>query len=108
MALPQGSLTFKDGNLLRGRLQGIDENGIITWSHPDAIDPIKFKSDNISGIKQPKELGDVPPSKSSVTLMSGDVLPCKVLSMDDKELKVETWFGRPFALQREVVSSISL
>lgn len=105
--LPQGSLSFKDGNLMRGRLLALDAKGHITWNHPDAVQPIVFKPENIAAIRLPRDPGKIPVSKSNITLMNGDHLPCKVVSLNEAELKIDTWFGGPFTVKRDAVSAIS-
>src|SRR5690242_20573964 len=50
---PSQLLEFLDGSSLHGRLRSIDSSKGLKWEHPDARQPIDFKSENIAAIRFP-------------------------------------------------------
>ncbi len=101
-------LSFRNGDMLHGRLNRYHPDEGVRWQHPDAAAPIAFKTDNI--IEVVRDPGEKPLQRehlSYVTLTNGDVLPAEIVSLDTETLRLSTWFAGDLALPRSHVARIS-
>jgi len=100
-------IIFYGGDRLSGSLQAISEQGVVAWKHPQAIDPIRFKQDQIKQIDLASEAKALNAGADALTMTNGDLIHGRIQSMDDKVLAVQTAFAGQMQLQRRMIKSIS-
>ncbi|HUF61626.1 MAG TPA: hypothetical protein VMN36_06090 [Verrucomicrobiales bacterium] len=101
-------LSFRNGDLLHGRLARYHPDEGVRWQHPDAAAPIIFSTSNI--IEVVRDPGEAPLQRehfSYITLTNGDVLPAEIISLDAETLRLSTWFAGDLAVPRSHVARIS-
>lgn len=103
------TLAFFDGAKLRGQLLSIDPESGVTWSHPEAEQPIQFLARNIHEIR-------FNPLRTQATnvqatclarFTNGDEMRGNLLSLDETTAELETWFAGRVTSDRDAVSSLS-
>ena len=102
----QDTLAFFNKDQLHGTLQSIDANGL-RWQSPDAHDPIVFRTTNIAVVKLDSHK-QANPGKSAqkIGLTNGDELPGNILSLDDKNLVLDTWYAGRITISRAMLRHI--
>lgn len=103
------TLAFFDGAKLRGKLLSIDPKSGVTWSHPEAQQPIQFKPRNIHEIRfNPLRTQTTNVQATCLArFANGDELHGNLLSLDEKTAELETWFAGRVKTDRDAVSSLS-
>jgi hypothetical protein len=111
-AIPDSSserLEFLDGSTLHGHLRSIDSTNGLKWEHPAARQPILFKPDNVAWVRFPAA-SQFSVSNSKPTckfeFANGDEFFGDLVSLDSKELELQTWFGGKFKTPRSMVKLI--
>ena len=111
-AIPDSSserLEFLDGSTLHGHLRSIDSTNGLKWEHPAALQPILFKPDNVAWVRFPAA-SQFSMSNSKPTckfeFANGDEFFGDLVSLDSKELELQTWFGGKFKTPRSMVKLI--
>ncbi|HEY3860804.1 MAG TPA: hypothetical protein VGO59_02865 [Verrucomicrobiae bacterium] len=103
-------LSFRDGDVLYGKLLQIEPGPGVRWQHPDALEPADFKLDSVSQI-------DFSPRRSSANhddsscklwLANGDLLAGKLVSFDTNALSLDTWYAGPLKIPRRALQTLSL
>ena len=107
--LPGELLELLDGSTLHGRLRSIDSDQGLKWENHSAKKPIDFKPDNLAWVRFPNANETAAPSSEPTCqfrFANGDEFFGKLLSLDENELELETWFGGKFKTPRATVRSI--
>ncbi|MEN8773781.1 MAG: hypothetical protein ABF379_05765 [Akkermansiaceae bacterium] len=99
-------ILFDNGDIMHGLFGGI-ENGLL-WERKDQTRPIKFPITGIRQIVFQGSAGVVMEKETSfITLVSGDRIPGKIVSLDDKSLVVKSAVVGTVTIPREHVESLS-
>ena len=100
----EDTLSFLNKDQLHGLLLGIDQDSGLRWQSPEAHDPIAFKTGQISQVKldshKPADAGS---SAQRIGLTNGDELPGNIVSLDDKSLVLDTWYGGRLSIPRAML-----
>jgi hypothetical protein len=102
-------LEFLDGSTLHGQLNSADSEKGLQWTYPDAKQPIHFKPENLAWIRFQKANEFVALASEPTCqfrFANGDEFYGTLLSLDDKEVELQAWFGAKFKTPRETVRSI--
>ena len=102
-------LELLDGSALHGRLRSIDSEKGLSWEHAGAKQPIEFKPENLAWIRfSSAEKSELKNSESTCQFRfaNGDEFFGNLLSMDENELELQTWFGGKFKTPRALVRSL--
>ncbi len=108
-ATPSDAVVYRDGDLLRGKLETLaPEGGTLQWkcARPDA--PSAFALDGLHAIflaTQPMPAG-VREHRTLVTLTNGDRLSGDLKTLDEKCVKLDTWYAGVLTLKRAMVRSV--
>lgn len=111
-AVPEGPakpdvLTFFSGDKLQGKLVGIEADGTILWTHPEAKTPLQFLSKNAEKIVLPGGgSGGRTEHAFTVKLLNGNQFPADIISLDSEKLLVNTWYGGQITVIRKMIDSI--
>ena len=102
-------ISFFDGATLRGKLLSIHPAKGVEWSHPEAKEPILFKTRNIHEIRFDPLLVQSTNVQSSciARLNNGDEIHGRLVTLDDEVASFETWFAGDVTAKRESVRSMS-
>ncbi len=93
------TVEMSNGDTLTGTIQSLDE-GMVILRSPLAYAPLEIKAEAISRMAFSEEAGGNPAHTERLTLSNNDVIPCKVLSMDEKQLHISTWYAGKFSIPR--------
>jgi hypothetical protein len=103
-------LSFRDGDMLYGKLLEILSGHIVRWQHPDASEPIEFKLGNVAQI-------DLAPRPSAAAhgeascklwLANGDMLAGNLVSCGSNLLSLDTWYAGPLKVSRRSLQTLAL
>ncbi len=102
-------LSFFDGAALRGRLLSIQPEQGVVWSHPEALEPIVFKTRNVHEIRfDPLQLQATNIQATCLArLNNGDEIHGELLSLDGDTAEFQTWFAGRVEARRESVRSMT-
>ena len=99
-------LTFLNGDRLQGKLVGIDAEGTILWTYPEAKAPLQFLSKNAEKIV----ISGGAPAKTehafTIKLLNGNQFPADIVSLDGEKLVVTTWYGGQMTVVRKMIDYI--
>lgn len=98
------TLSFLAGDLFAGNLKSIKDNKL-TWIHPESENPLVFRTTNFDTINLSEANEDFK-IKHRLTLSNGDVIPCQLLSLNEEEAHIKTWFAGEFKVIRPMIQSI--
>lgn len=105
------SILFKNGDVLFGSLQSIDEGSGVLWNRPDALNEFGFTPDAITQIELAAlEAPRSAPASSnlcSIQLSNGDLIQGDLVSYDGQKVIVETWYGGTLELPKSAVALIA-
>ncbi len=107
LALPTQAetLEFKNGDRLIGDILSMTPNSL-TLSCPLANAPLEIYPSAIRKITFPVP-SDLPNAHTQrLTLTNGDTFPCKILSLDNKELHITTWYAGNFTIPRQHIQAL--
>lgn len=99
------SVVLKSGDTLSGEISSFKDNSIILAS-PVAHEPLCIDIAAIELILFDKHTNSMEPQGEMVTLTNGCVLPCDVISLDAKKLKIITSYAGEFNIDRSFISMI--
>jgi hypothetical protein len=101
-------LSFLNKDQLHGLLLGIDQHNALHWGSPESMDPIIFKTDEIAEIKlDSHKATNATPSAQRIGLTNGDELPGNIVSLDDKNLVLDTWYAGRLSIPRGMLARIT-
>jgi hypothetical protein len=92
--LPAAEIRLKGELKLSGQIVEMDHSGVIELQSPISEKPVFIQSSAIEKVFFDTQSQDAPTSSQSIELRNGDVLPVRILSLDEHFLKVDsTCFG---------------
>jgi hypothetical protein len=101
------ALEFLNGDKLRGRLAGIEADGTVQWNHPEAKSVIQFNTRNLSKVSLDPNAGRGKNEDGfSVRLTNGNEIPGKLVSLDNENLTMTTWYAGTLTINRKMIASI--
>jgi hypothetical protein len=105
---PKGdSLVFLNGDLIHGQFVSVDGPELI-WRHPEAEEPIRFRTSGIDEIRFAKVSWTPGPGRSSTLhLTNGDTLVGKIMELTRDLIVLETWYAGTMRVSRSVVQKIT-
>ena len=101
-------LKFSNGDTLHGTILSVLADGALRWRRADVKDSIPFKLDNVLEL----QLAPRPPRTTRtahrlvVELTNGDRLAGDLVTLNDKTLKLDTWYAGPLELKRAMIQRI--
>ncbi|MCP5536723.1 MAG: hypothetical protein H7A51_10915 [Akkermansiaceae bacterium] len=99
------TIELSNGDTLTGTIQSLDQ-GLVVLRSPLAHTPLEIKAESISKMAFSKQEGGNPVHTERLTLANNDVIPCQVLSMDEKQLHITTWFAGEFSIPRNNIRAL--
>jgi hypothetical protein len=105
---PSGTdlLRFNNGDIMHGEFAGLKDG--ILWNRPDVDQPIRFDLKNLrqvvfdGGNNSPAQ-----PKSPFVSLVNGDEIPGKIISLDDKALVIDSPLTGKISIPREQLKSLN-
>jgi hypothetical protein len=109
-AAPEGdALKFRNGDQLHGTILGIEKGNLLQWRRDDVKAPLGFALDNVLELQlapRPPKTARVP-HRMVVELTNGDRLAGDIVTLNDKVLKLNTWYADTLSLKRSMVQRIA-
>lgn len=99
------TVELMNGDLLTGTLTSMSEDSA-TVKSPISSGALEIKSSAIKQITFPNKKTQAPTHTEVLTLNNGDILPCRVLSMNEETLKISTWYAGNFNVDKENIRSL--
>ncbi len=102
------ALKFRNGDLLHGTILGIEAGNLLQWRRADVKTPLGFSLDNVQELQLAPRPPQTPrvPHRMVVELTNGDRLAGDLVSLNDKALKLNTWYAGELSLRRAMVQRI--
>lgn len=105
---PQGPdlLRFKNGDIIHGRFEGMSKTDL-AWGREDLAAPVRFGTENLAQVAfNGGRLRKAVEAPSHVTLTNGDRIPGKIVSLDEKNLVLETTNSGSLEIPRSALASL--
>lgn len=104
----QEAVLFKNGDLLGGTLRGITSNSV-AWQHPDAAAAIDLQKSHLSELQLLAEPRSHNASTNDciVRLANQDQLDGELISLNESNLVLRTWYAGELRIPRSMLDSIS-
>ena len=102
-------LSFRDGDVLYGKLLEIQSGSLIRWQHADASEPIDFKPENVAQIDfspRPLTVGRTDYS-CKLWLANGDALAGNLIACDRDALTLDTWYAGKLKIPRRALQTLA-
>ncbi len=102
-------LSFRDGDVLYGKLLEIQPGSVIRWQHPDASEPIEFKPESVAQIgfaPRPPATGRTDYS-CKLWLANGDALAGNLVACDRDALTLDTWYAGKLKIPRRALQTLA-
>ncbi len=111
VAVPSGSTTdallFSNGDFLYGKLVSIDPQRSVRWQHPDARQPIDFKSTNVTQIDLSNGRRTLEESNNcKIDFINNDGIKASLISCDKDNVVVDTAYAGRLKLSRATLESL--
>jgi len=90
---------------LTGTISALNNEGVTITSTLTPT-PIEIKADKITKITFDSQQEARHQHTEQVTLANGDILPCRVTSMDDDSLLISTWYAGKLLIPRHSIQSL--
>ena len=105
---PSGTdlLRFTNGDIMHGNFAGLKDG--ILWNRPDIDEPIRFELKNLrqvvfdGGNNSPAQ-----PKSPFVSLVNGDEIPGKIISLDDKALVIDSPLTGQISIPRDQLKTLN-
>jgi hypothetical protein len=105
---PSGTdlLRFTNGDIMHGNFAGL--KGGILWNRPDIDEPIRFELKNLrqvvfdGGNNSPAQ-----PKSPFVSLVNGDEIPGKIISLDEKALVIDSPLTGQISIPRDQLKTLN-
>jgi len=103
-------LSFRDGDVLYGKLLEIQPGHHMQWQHPDASEPIDFKLDSVAQIDFAPRPSTAASTNSAckLWLANGDLLTGKLIGCDNTSMSLETWYAGSLKIPRRALQTLAL
>lgn len=99
------TVELNNGDVLTGTIESL-ERGLVVLRSALAQQPLEIKSSAIKKISFSAQTEENPIHTERLTLANNDVVPCKVLSMDEKQLHISTWYAGEFSIPRTNIRAL--
>jgi hypothetical protein len=102
-------LSFRDGDMLYGKLLEIQAGNVVRWQHADATEPIDFKPENVAQIDfapRPLTAGRTDYS-CKLWLANGDTLAGNLVGCDTDALTLDTWYAGQLKIPRRALQTLA-
>ena len=102
-------LSFRNGDVLYGKLLEIQPDAFVRWQHPDASEPIEFKPASVAQIgfaPRPAATGHTEYS-CKLWLANGDSLAGNLVACDRDALTLDTWYAGKLKIPRRVLQTLA-
>ena len=109
-AAPEGdALKFRNGDVLHGTILGIEGGSLLQWRRDDVKAPLGFALDNVLELQLAPRVPKTArvPHRMVVELTNGDRLAGDLVSLNEKVLKLNTWYADTLSLKRSMVQRIA-
>jgi hypothetical protein len=102
-------LSFRDGDVLYGKLLEIQSGSVIRWQHADASEPIDFKPENVAQIDfSPRPLAAGRTDYScKLWLANGDALAGNLVACEGDALTLDTWYAGKLKIPRRALQTLA-
>ncbi|MEZ7920103.1 MAG: hypothetical protein QMC24_07230 [Akkermansiaceae bacterium] len=105
---PSGTdlLRFTNGDIMHGNFAGLKDG--ILWNRPDIDEPIRFELKNLrqvvfdGGNNSPAQ-----PKSPFVSLVNGDEIPGKIISLDEKALVIDSPLTGQISIPRDQLKTLN-
>ncbi|MGB0992971.1 MAG: hypothetical protein ACPG32_10945 [Akkermansiaceae bacterium] len=98
-------VSLSNGDKLSGTIKELSDQGL-TLDSPLAKTPLQVKSSAVRKVTFDDEKTAPPVHPERLTLINGDVLPCKVISMDKETLHFSTQYAGEFRVARNQLRAL--
>jgi hypothetical protein len=111
-APPQGirdTMEFLNGDVLRGAFLSLDDKGGVRWQHASIKPVLTVNPSGIYKVRLPQ--GKITRSQRpdcAVRLVNGDELLGNLVSLDETNLQLETWYAGTLNLPRPGLQSLTM
>lgn len=102
-------LKMANGDQLHGTLQAMTggEEGRLTWKHEQAVAPVEFRLEGMEAVALgERKAAGAKAHQGGVTLTNGDAFAADLVSVDDKNVLVDTWYAGKLTVPRGMVRRI--
>jgi hypothetical protein len=107
-AAPPDLLRFVNGDRLDGRFSGMKDATTVIWKREDVNEPMAFNTSQLRQVVFRQGRAAAPlQGLSSVTLVNGDRIPGSVVSIDEREVAVDTVFAGRVVVPRDKMASLA-
>ena len=101
-------VTLENGSLVQGKIIALSKE-VIEIDSPHALSPLKVRGEAVNSLTFEQAPAESLPSHDGiVSLINGDRFPADIVSLDNKSLKVKTWFAGELAIDRTQVAKVQL
>jgi hypothetical protein len=102
-------LSFRDGDMLYGKLLEILPGSVLRWQHADASETIDFKPENVAQIDFSPRPVTAAGSNSSckLWLANGDELAGNLVSCDRDFFILDTWYAGKLSIPRRALQTLA-
>jgi len=103
----EDSLTFLNGDRLRGRLVAVDGDGVLTWQHQAMLAPLRCQVVALDKVTlQPRQRARVEPHLQLAQLVNGDRLRGDEVTLDATQLVLRTWYAGTLQIARRRLAAL--
>jgi len=104
------TVKFDNGDILDGKVQAFEPEKILLQSTMTS-DPMQIKCKSVKNIifskkEKPQQQQQPKQYTERLTLANNDVIPCHVISMDEKQLHISTRYAGDFSISRTDIRSL--
>ena len=99
------TLEADNGNIITGKVQSFDQRGIIMES-PLSEQPLSVKASSFNNLVFSHSNKPSSSHSEILTLINGDQLPCKILSLEKNIINITTWYAGDMTIERSKIASI--
>jgi len=102
-------LSFRDGDVLYGKLLEIQPGSVIRWQHPDVSEAIDFKPEKVGQIDFAPRTSTAGQTDSSckLWLANGDMLEGNLAGCGSNALSMDTWYAGRLKIPRRALQTLT-
>jgi hypothetical protein len=103
------TILFRNGDLLVGELQSINQEAGVQWKRPDALNAFQFSPERIAQLDfgSAKPAGPAPSTNMcTIHLQNGDQIQGDLVGYDGEKVTMDTWFAGRLKLPKSAVALI--
>ncbi|MGZ8901115.1 MAG: hypothetical protein ACXW3Z_13560 [Limisphaerales bacterium] len=107
--IARDAILFRNGDLLFGELQSIDQESGIRWHRSDALNAFQFAKERVTQVEfavaRPAEATPTT-NMCSIQLQNGDQIQGDLVEYDGEKVTLDTWFAGRLVLPKAAISLI--